>query len=435
MKGVSLLICVLCSFMLLCTVTVRSQCPNDSNLAQGPRAWDNLLYKYSSVSKARSSNSDVLSFMTFNQRSGFLYNCVNDVSAQIALIRQVDYIGTQETVQGVDTRCNCNIPKRIADEAGMDTRFVMAIPYRTGQYGISSGTTQTILDTKFITMPTPGYEHRAAVAIRTQPLALQGRTLWFVDTHVEFYNRDVRMNQLRQVIAFVNDLVKDDPNAVLVIAGDFNGGPWDDGYKLMESTFINSWAKYNGNAFEGGNTIPADWPGTRLDHIWYRAPAGVQVDIPYAEVLNVRLSDHRPYMVKLKFTIPSSSSNPPSSPSTPTPTSAPPIAATTRPTDAPTTAPTGDVICVGPIWEQNNIVLKCPKENQKMTEVQFASYGNPTGTCGNFKLGKCIGGSSVAVVLDKCVGRNTCVFPNSNDVFGDPCPGTGKHFMAQVLCK
>jgi endonuclease/exonuclease/phosphatase family metal-dependent hydrolase len=450
MNATSLLLCVLCSFMLFCTVTVRSQCPADSNLPQPANAWDTLLYKYSSVNKARSSNSDVLTFMTFNIRSGYLFNCVNDVAAQIAVIRQADYIGTQETVQNVDTRCNCNIPKRIADEAGMDTRFVMAIPYRTGQYGISAGTTQTILDTKFITMAYTGYEHRAVVALRTQPLALQGRNLWFINTHVEYYNLDVRMNQLNKVIAFVNETVKDDPNAVVVITGDFNGGPWDNGYKLMNtSNFVNTWGRFSGNCYEGGNTIPADWPGTRLDHIWYRAPKDVQIAITNAEVLNVRLSDHRPYLVKLKFTVPSSSSTPtptttptttptctPSSPSTPAPPTAAP---TTRPTDAPTvaptTSPTEEVICVGPIPENQNIVLKCPKANQVMSSVQFASFGTPTGSCGNFQLGSCIGGSSVAVVKDKCVNRNSCTFPNSVNVFGDPCSGRAKTFVAQVLCK
>lgn len=279
-------------------------------------------------------------------------------------------------------------------------------------------------------MPAAGYEHRAAVALRTQPLALQGRNLWFVNTHVEFYNLDVRMNQLRTVIAFINDLVKDDPKAVIVVTGDFNGGPWDNGYKLMSnSNFINTWAQFNnGDPYTGGNTIPADWPGTRLDHVWYRAPSDVQVSIPYAEVLNVRLSDHRPYIVKLSFTVPSSSS-----PSTPKPTVAPSVAPTTRPTEAPTTAPTEETVCVGPVWEGQNIVLQC-KAGQVMKRTVFASYGTATGSCGNFKLGNCIGGSSVAVVNDKCIGRNSCTFPNSNNVFGDPCPGTGKHFVAQVVC-
>lgn len=57
--------------------------------------------------------------MTFNQRSGFHYNCVNNVTAQATIMRDIDYVGTQETVQNVDTRCNrCNIPQTIADVAG-----------------------------------------------------------------------------------------------------------------------------------------------------------------------------------------------------------------------------------------------------------------------------------------------------------------------------
>lgn len=400
------IVCILgCIFMLLCIATVHG-CPSDSDTSHAASDYNQRLYSYTSKRPVQPSTKAELKFMTFNQRSGFHYNCINNVTAQAAIIQGLDYVGTQETVQNVDTRCNrCNIPQIIADNAGMSTRFIMAIPYRTGQYGISAGTTQTILDTKFITIPYSGYETRAAVALKTQPLALKGRYLWFVNVHIEYYSLTVRQFQMGKILEFIEStIIGADPQAVIVMSGDFNGGPWDPVYGTLKgANYRNSWEVFYGSINEG-NTIPADWPGSRFDHIWYRAPAGVNVAVKHAEVLNVRLSDHRPMVATLSFTFAEAIN-------------------------------TDSVVCVGPIWEQSSVTIKCPSATQKMTDVQFASYGNPSGTCGNFKLGNCIGGSSVAVVVDKCLNRNSCTFPIANNVFGDPCPNNGKHFYAQVLCK
>jgi hypothetical protein len=442
------LLCIL----LLCTVTVFG-CLTDSDTSHVPADYNQRLYQYTSRSPAKPSTKNELSFMTFNLRSGFIEGCVNDVNTQANFIKQVDYVGTQETVQNVDTRCNrCNIPQIIADVAGMTTRFVMAIPWRTGQYGISAGTSQTVLDTKFITIPYSGYETRAAVAMKTQPLALQGRYLWFVNVHIEYYLLTVRQFQIAQIHSWIeSNIIAADSQAVIVMSGDFNGGPWDPVYGTMKAAgYRNTWEVSFGSIMEG-NTIPADWPGSRFDHIWFRLPSGVSANVR-AEVPNVRLSDHRPLIAYISFNLPNSTpaptttpvtvpptvaptTRPTNAPATPAPTTPATPAPTTPPTPAPTTRPVESVVCVGPIWENVPVTIKCPNPGQVMSTVQFASYGTATGTCGNFKLGNCIGGSSTAVVVDKCLNRNSCTFPIANNVFGDPCPGTGKHFYAQVLCK
>jgi len=343
--------------------------------------------------------------MTFNLQSGFITSCKSNATAQAAIMRSVDYVGTQETVQGVDTRCNCNIPQTIADVAGMATRFVMALPWRTGQYGINVGTSQIILDTKYTVISYVGFETRVVAAVKTQPQALQGRYLWFINVHVEYYSLIVRQFQIAQIHAFIKDtILAADSQAIIVMVGDFNGGPWDPVYGTMKlESYQNAWEVFSGSILEG-NTIPADWPGSRFDHIWFRAPSGVTITVKNAEVPNVLLSDHRPFIATLNFAFAESIC-------------------------------TESIVCVGPIYENSPVTIKCPSVYQKIASVQFASYGTPTGSCQSFKLGGCIGGSSVAVVNDKCVGRNTCTFPIANNVFGDPCPNTGKYFSAQVLCK
>lgn len=399
-----------CIFMLLCALVAVQGCAGDSDTYHTTAERATMDYSYTSNNPVKPSTKDELKFMTFNQRSGFHWSCKSDPKAQAVFMRQVDYVGTQETVQNVDTRCNgCNIPKIIADEAGFSTYFAKAIPWRTGQYGLSAGTSQEIIERRYIPLPSPGYETRVAVALKTRPPALRGNVLWFINIHIEYYNTEVRVAQINKILDdFIQkSILATDPKALIVMTGDFNGGPWDTVYGIMKNAgFVNTWERFNGTIF-GGNTMSAWDPASRFDHIWFRTPEHIKVTVQHAEVPNVLLSDHRPYIATLKFDFVESVS-------------------------------TESVVCVGPIYEtipSTSVFFKCPSASQTIQEVQFASYGTPEGSCNNFKLGNCIGGSSVAVVKDKCLNRNSCSFPIANNVFGDPCSGVGKRFVAQVLCK
>lgn len=574
------LVCIL----ILCLSSAFGQCLRDSNTAQTDAAWNQRLWSYTSNAPIQPSTSTDLKFMTYNIQSGFHANCNNNPTAQAQTMRGFDYVGTQETVQGVDTRCNCNIPQIIANVAGMSTRYGMAMPYRTGQYGTAAGSTQQVLDTKWTVMNYVGLEPRIVLALKTKPPGLNGRFLWFVNLHVEYYNVAARQWQLGQVLNFIkNEITNVDRTAMVVVVGDFNGGPWDSGYALMKNAgYVNSWERFTGS-INAGNTISAFDPGSRFDHIWYYTPSDVTATVVACEVPAILLSDHRPVTATIRFQVPGSVPvNPtPATPAPPVPT--PPVASTVRPdtpggntliakssrwsyttstpgstwntlafndaswpvsaapfvtgyvayrgvgtpfgkmdyyfrskfsvpagktvsslkfsiasdnyalvfingqlvdhdpltwheakywnrvidvqpsvlnagenviavlvknqddwaffdlqleatyADSSDTAPS-QVVCVGPVLETQEFNLRCPLATQKITAIQFASYGNPTGTCGNFKLGTCVGGSSMAVMEDKCRGKNSCNFMISNNVFGDPCPRNGKHFYTQVIC-
>lgn len=513
--------CILgCVFvLLLCVAPIHGGCLADGDTSHVAADWSQRLWEYSSKAPVQPSSSADLKFLTFNIQSGYFLNCVNNVTAQALLMRTADYTGNQEAVQGVDTRCgSCKVGQVVADVAGFSTRFVMAMPYRTGQYGTNVGTSQEIKETKYIVMNNNvGREPRVAVALRTSPPVFKGRSLWYVNIHIEYYDGNLRLQQANQVIDFIqSDILATDSTATIVIGGDFNGGPWDAVYGAMKAAgYKNTWEVFHGSIADG-NTIPADWPGSRFDHIWYKAPSDVYVTVKDAYVPDVRMSDHRPYACTLNFVvspstqattkpIPATSapipptSAPTEAPKAPTeapkaPTAAPvaptsaPVAATSAPnapngapvsdgdcvavpgrgvtdqwcrdvkcdaayvpgycqrtgataatkapvppTSAPTT-PNSQILCVGPIAQDTPVTITCPNPAHKMTTVQYANYGTNSGTCGNLVRGNCIGGSSTAVVKDKCVGRNTCTFPVANNVFGDPCPERSKTFYTQVVC-
>lgn len=415
-------VCLLSFFaLLLCFSSVLGGCLNDGDTAHSPADYKQRLWSYTSSAPVAPSTSSSLKFYTYNLQSGYSYGCVNSPSAQAQIMRGSDYMANEEVVQYVDTRCsNCVMPKVLADTAGVSSRFAMAMPYRSGQYGVSVATSQNILETKYVMLNYSNVEQRVSVGVRTQPPALGGRTLWFFTVHIEYYVPAARVSQATQLLDFFKNEITD-PNAVIVMAGDYNGGPDDTCYGMFKNAgFIDAWEKFNGSPDKGW-TIPADWPGSRFDHIWYKVPTGLTVSVTHAEVPNVLLSDHRPFTATLSFGSGSGG--------------APPVGATTRPTPAPTPAPTaGSPISVGPIWENNPITLTCPG-TKTMTSTLFASYGTPiVSALGDFSLGTCMGGSSVAVINDKCIGRKSCTFGVSNNVFGDPCPHVGKYLVVKVMC-
>ncbi|KAJ6402974.1 hypothetical protein OIU84_014979 [Salix udensis] len=68
--------------------------------------------------------------------------------------------------------------------------------------------------------------------------------------------------------------------------------------------------------------------------------------------------------------------------------------------------------------------LKCPNQ-KKIVAVQFASFGDPSGTCGNFAVGTCDSPMSKKVAEQHCLGKNSCVIPMDKGLFNgnkDNCP-------------
>eukprot|EP00026_Physarum_polycephalum_P001347 Phypoly_transcript_01348.p1 GENE.Phypoly_transcript_01348~~Phypoly_transcript_01348.p1 ORF type:complete len:1101 (+),score=156.84 Phypoly_transcript_01348:66-3368(+) len=77
--------------------------------------------------------------------------------------------------------------------------------------------------------------------------------------------------------------------------------------------------------------------------------------------------------------------------------------------------------------------LSCPS-GQVITQVQFASFGTPDGVCGNLQLGSCNAGSSKFILETHCLLQNSCQVYVDVTTFGDPCYGTPKELVTQVLC-
>ena len=93
----------------------------------------------------------------------------------------------------------------------------------------------------------------------------------------------------------------------------------------------------------------------------------------------------------------------------------------------------GNTVVCSTAAEGASVVLTC-NPGSSITDITFASYGTPTGTCNNYAIGACNAASSVQKLKDGCLGKTTCVLGANNTTFGDPCGGVGKKLYVQVVC-
>jgi hypothetical protein len=84
--------------------------------------------------------------------------------------------------------------------------------------------------------------------------------------------------------------------------------------------------------------------------------------------------------------------------------------------------------------ENSNAVLTPANSSYYITSVTFASFGNPTGSCGSFVYGGCNSVTSQSVVQSLALYKNTATsIEASTALFGDPCNGTAKRLYVQVV--
>lgn len=93
-------------------------------------------------------------------------------------------------------------------------------------------------------------------------------------------------------------------------------------------------------------------------------------------------------------------------------------------------------------WHEGNgsnksistVNLKCP-ENTHISTVKFASFGNPTGSCGSYAKGDCHDPNSISVVEKVCLNQNKCAIELTEEKFRKGlCPSVTKKLAVEVVC-
>ncbi|KAJ7553885.1 hypothetical protein O6H91_06G116900 [Diphasiastrum complanatum] len=79
--------------------------------------------------------------------------------------------------------------------------------------------------------------------------------------------------------------------------------------------------------------------------------------------------------------------------------------------------------------------LEC-QDNQVISSINFASFGNPQGNCKAFHQGNCHAKNSVEVVKEACIGKQTCSILVSSATFDtEPCAGISKSLAIKAQCQ
>lgn len=87
-----------------------------------------------------------------------------------------------------------------------------------------------------------------------------------------------------------------------------------------------------------------------------------------------------------------------------------------------------------PKKDNNTLYIQCDPSTY-IKKIDFVSFGNPSGTCGSFKLGNCHSVNSMDIVKNKCFNYSSCHIPISEELFGNPCPSiVNKSLFVQVIC-
>jgi hypothetical protein len=81
--------------------------------------------------------------------------------------------------------------------------------------------------------------------------------------------------------------------------------------------------------------------------------------------------------------------------------------------------------------EGSSLTLTAPA-GTVITAINFASYGTPNGTCGNFTIGGCHASNSLSIVQSLALNKNSVTIGALNGIFGDPCGGTVKRLYIQA---
>ena len=79
------------------------------------------------------------------------------------------------------------------------------------------------------------------------------------------------------------------------------------------------------------------------------------------------------------------------------------------------------------------VALNC-EAGRTITGIDFASFGNPTGICGNYHTGTCSSPATLQAVKTACLGKNSCSINVATALLGDGCAGQTKNFDVQVTC-
>ena len=199
-----------------------------------------------------------------------------------------DLVGLQEVDRGVKRTEGKDEIAELAAMTNMDFAFAPNLDYQGGKYGVAILSRLPIRNTVHRMFENKREaERRGMLEIEIE---LDGKTINFVTTHLDYQFEDGRLFETEQLLKFLEGT-----KGSLIVVADLNDTPDGNVHKLMRTIFGDAWiaSKANGDGF----SYPADKPVKRIDHIFFRD----RVKAKKAWVVETLASDHVPVVAELEI--------------------------------------------------------------------------------------------------------------------------------------
>jgi endonuclease/exonuclease/phosphatase family metal-dependent hydrolase len=233
-----------------------------------------------------------LRVMTYNIHVGVGMDKKLDLKRIAAVIRQQDpdLVGLQEVDRDVERTQRIDEIAELAKLTHMEYAFAYNLHYQGGQYGVAVLSRFPIMAIDHRRYGnTREKERRGFIRVEVD---MNGHTLNFVTTHLDYQYEDGRIFEARQLLQALAGI-----KGPLVVVGDFNDLPGAEAHQIMTFQFRDAWVE--SGAQGEGLSYPSDKPAKRIDYIFYRATDRIRAGRAWA--INTLASDHLPLMAELEI--------------------------------------------------------------------------------------------------------------------------------------
>ena len=250
--------------------------------------------------RTEAPRADSVTVLVFNIHAGKDAGGQDNLDGVAALARDVkaDLVLLQEVDRGTKRSGKVDQVRTLEERSGFAAAFGRSLDYDGGQYGIAALSRAGIAASFTEALPVKppqarsggSYEPRAALVIVARtPMG----NITALNTHLDA-SRDegYRLQESAHILTLIERNKK--ARLPIVAGGDFNAEPGSEVHtRLLAAGLRDAWMECGAG---DGFTYPADKPVKRIDYLFLSA--GLRCT--HAEVIDTRVSDHRPLLVTVK---------------------------------------------------------------------------------------------------------------------------------------